>query len=85
MIGLETMPRTMDNIGFYSSLGNESRFSDAHGDGRWCVRSTDERTAEVGSARGTWGQMIWTRRCSECWSLTQVGSAGLRLLARDAC
>ena len=38
MIGLETMPRTMDNIGFYSRLGFHSRPAHDHDDARRRVR-----------------------------------------------
>ena len=78
VIGLETMPRTMDNIGFYSGLGflptrlTVTLTLDAAGGdcaGHSCSAGSRARDKDDALA--------------ECLTLTQSDGAGVRLLARD--
>ena len=53
VIGLETMPRTMDNIGFYSRARLRAGPSDDHAHARRRARPTRPPSCSAGSARAT--------------------------------
>ena len=71
VIGLETMPRTMDNIGFYSSLGMNPGIPHADGDCRWCVRRADERDGCTSVRLGSLTSDELDKAVKECRALTE--------------